>query len=192
MRTLGSLIIFMALTIALIWSTGMEIGLIIDESVLLAYVAVLAGIITATGSFKTFISGINGVVSKKYRMTEELRDKALSLFKLLKKSTIHATVLITVLGLLATLYRMEDISKLGSAVAVALLSILYGAFINLALLNPAIYILCQKQEDDATSRVAKIKNRDKEAVEKLLQLCFEKGLTHDDIMAAEDITLRKG
>ena len=191
MRTLGSIIIIFAVTLFVIFTAGMRGAYFIDWSVLTAFVLIFVGVIIATTGFKTFISGINGVMSKKYQMTAQMRDKALSLFRLLQKSTFYTMVLITVLGVLGVLTSLDDISGLGPALFIALIGIVYGSFINLAFLCPAIYILEHKLDEETEKPAAKIKDRDKEAVEKLLQLCFEKGLSHEDIMAADEISLRK-
>jgi len=188
MRTLGyTILLFFGLTIFIALNNA-SISWFFNIPSLYGHLIVLASVLVITASFKTFIMGINGAFSKKYQMTEEQINKTLDLFRLLQKTVNYTSVLLVLIGLVIVLGHVSDILSLGPSIALTLISPLYGVLINIAFINPVIYILQHKHEDEP-AKAARIK--DKEALDKLMQLCFEKGLTHEDIMDADEITLRK-
>jgi len=188
MRTLiFLLLLFIGMAFAIIGSNGV-IGHFINLPSLFGHLIILASVIVATSSFKTFIMGINGAFSKKYIMTKEQCDKTMQLFNLLQKTIIYSCIVQFFIGFVIVLNHLGDVSSWGPSIAMTLIAPIYGALINIAFIQPAIYILSHKHESEP-SHIARIK--DKEALDKLMQLCFEKGLTHEDIMDADEITLRK-
>lgn len=188
MRTLSSIALIILGIVLLAASINGSIFTLLDLPAILIYFIFIAAVLISTSNFKTFIMGINGAISKKYQMSKEQCDKTISLFQLLRKTVFNTSILILVVSIMFILGNLSDVSHLGPAIAVALIAIAYGAFINLFMIDPAIYILGHKHEDEP-AKIARIK--DKEALDKLLQLCFEKGLTHEDIMNADEIMLHK-
>lgn len=169
------------------WQLG-NVSLFLNLPTLIYNCMILTGVILYTSGFKTFIAGLNGVFSKNYHMTDELRAEATDLFILLRKTVTLAGVALTCISLCLLLLYLDDPSAIGPNVAVALLALLYAAFINMALINPILYLL-QHRKDAEPAKVARIK--EKAAVDKLLQLCFEKGITLEEVMESDEIELRK-
>jgi len=188
MRTLSFLILFFGGIAIMIISINGIIGYFFNIPSLFGHLIMMASVIVATSSFKTFIMGINGAFSKKYLMTKEQCEKTIALFKMLQKTVNYTSLLMVVIGLMVVLGNLTDLSSIGPSLSLSLIAIVYGVIINLAFIQPAIYILSHKHESEP-AHIARIK--DKEALDKLMQLCFEKGLTHEDIMDANEITLRK-
>jgi flagellar motor component MotA len=197
-KALGLFICFVGIAISIFWASEwnfIDAVSFIDIATTFSIVVPAAGFIIGTGSFKAFIAGINCILSKKYRITEKLLDEAVSLFELLAKVVVNATVVSIFIGLCLTLLNLDDPASLGPKISIALLAALHGAFINLVFIHPAIYMLKKKRTEepleDNDANIHAVRARDREAVDKLLQLCFEKGITREDIMNADGIDLRK-
>jgi uncharacterized membrane protein len=189
MRTVGLLVSVLGMLMAVCVASdynfyGMRV--LIDWPTIAFFVFALAGAVIGTGSGKTFISGVNGVLSRKYQMTDEQRGKAVGLFKLLGNVTTSATVAITFIGIIMLLTMLNDPSAIGTYYGMVMVAVFWGAVIHMLFIQPSIYLLNQSREPEP-ARAARVK--DKQALEKLAQLCFEKGLTYEDIMEADEIQL---
>ena len=77
-----------------------DLGIFISLQTLLFFILIFTGVIAGTSGFKTFTMGVNGVLSKKYYMTDEQREKAVALFVLLRRTTLYAAVLQMMAGLM--------------------------------------------------------------------------------------------
>ena len=99
--------------------------------------------------------------------------------------TVYAALFLLFTGLVAMLGMVDDPSYLGPVMAVALLSMVYGALINIVFILPAIHILKHRKnpEEDATVT-------EKQVIDKLLELCHKQGISPEEIMDAEEISLR--
>ena len=188
MRTLSFLLLFFGGIAFLIMASNGSVIWFVNLPSFLGHFIILTSVIVATSSFKVFISGINGAFSKKYQMTKEQSDITLALFRLLQRTVNYTSVLVFLIGLVIGLGYLSDLFMLGPILAMTMIAPLYGIIINIAFINLVIYNLEHKHESESAT-VVRIK--DKEVADKLLQLCFEKGLTHEDIMEADEITLRK-
>lgn len=164
-----------------------DVLVFINTPTLVYFILIILGTVLTTSGFKGFVISVNGVLSRKYQMTDEDRDKGIELFTMLTKTVTQGGVALIFISLCLMLLRFDDLSALGPSMAVAFNSVLYASLINMLLLNPAIYILKHRAEAEP-ARTARVK--DKAAADKLLQLCFEKGLTFEEIMQAEEISLR--
>jgi hypothetical protein len=107
---------------------------------------------------------------------------------LLGKTTTCVSAATTLIGLILLLFALDTPLEMGKKIAMALVSLFYGATLHLLFIQPALYKFKLPQTEEP-ARIARIKN--KEAIDKLVQLCFEKGLTYEDIMEADDIQLRR-
>jgi flagellar motor component MotA len=191
MRIVGFIAnVFAIIMIMYIASEGrlLDMTTFIDGPTVFYFVLTIGGAVVSTGGFKTLVSGINGIFSRKYQMTDEQREKSVELFKFLGKVTALASIVLMFSGVILLMLNLNDPSTMGTHVGVALMAVFWGAAIEMLFIQPAVYMLNQKREPEP-ARAARIK--DKEALEKLAQLCFEKGLTYEDIMEADDIQLRK-
>lgn len=191
MRLLGFCLTLVGILLTMIigaqWNVG-DFYIFLNWPTIIFFLMILTGVIMCTSNTKTFTMAVNGVLSRRYKMTEVQREKALALFTLLEKSVKCSAALLAMIGFCLTLLKMDDLSSLGPNICIILLSVFYGALILLVFIYPAQYIL-QHQKEEEPARAVRIK--EKAAVDKLLQLCFEKGLTSEDIINADEITLHR-
>jgi flagellar motor component MotA len=151
-------------------------------SILFAVIATLL----ATSSFKLFTRGLNAAISRKYYIPDDERLHAAELFRLLSKVTIAAALFTAFVGFTVMLVNWEDPEALVHALASALLSPILGIAVSVALFEPAVFIL--RHRDYVQARAAKI--YPKELGDKLLELCYQSGLSAEEIENAVGIELR--
>ncbi len=179
MRIIGFLLSLLGLAITVYVAADGDmysISHIFDFWNLMPFVLAYAGVIVGTGSFKAFVMGVNAAISKKYRITDAQRDDAVELFRLLGRMTAYVSAAVVFIGLTMLLTNLNDPGSMGVRTGVILIAFLYGAAIQMLFIQPTIYMLTKRQTEEP-ARAARIK--DKEALNKLAQLCFEKGITLD-------------
>ena len=117
---------------------------------LLILIIPLVAVLTATKSFKVFYGGLKAVVLPKEPITEELRGQAASLFRSLSKATAMISgigVLISLMNMLMGLDFSEPnaINMMGSNIAAALVVMLYGLLLIVAVFEPVVFNLKKRQ-----------------------------------------------
>ena len=153
---------------------------------LLCFICAIPIMLFATGEFKTFIKASNAVFSKKYVISYEDREKGIKLFEFLIKIVNYTAVICTIIALVLILGNLDDLHLLGPMLSIALLTALYAATFNFALLYPAIYVLKNRQNEEH-----KIVINEKEVINKLLELCYKQGISPEEILTANEISFRK-
>jgi len=138
-----------------------------------------------SGDFKIHIKATNALLSKKYVISAADKEKAIALYTLMSKVTIGTTIMLIAIGLVMMFGRLEDPNMLGPMVAVSLISLIYGAFINLMIL-PAIYILKNRPNLEPVSVLIS----EKQVIDKLLELCYKQGISPEEILDAKEIAFR--
>lgn len=113
----------------------------LDYPSLIFILALAAVVVAVTGSFKTLIMGTNCVMSKRYQISEQNRQKAIDVFIMLRRVLTSAGIVIFTFGMVLALGSLGDPDALGPNLAVALISQFYAQLLNLFFVNPAIYIL---------------------------------------------------
>ena len=156
----------------------------IDVPSLLPFILIMAAVIFMTGEYKTYTKSVNAILSKDYKISHADKEKAIRLYRLLGKTVVYTTVLNLTIGLGIMLGQFESVQFLGPMLSVAMVSVVYGTTINLVFIYPAIHIL-KNRENSETVRVIS----EKLVVDKLLELCYKKGITPEEILDAEDISL---
>ena len=183
----------MCLTIILLGGT---ITNYLNLPTLFLLLLVIAAVIIMKGGFKTFITAINAVFSKKYNISSIEKEKAVRMFKLLSKSVIYGMVLLTMIsvvnmmmGLDFSLFETNSllfINVVFANIAAALISVFYGLLLNLAFFNPIVSILESRQNADVKTVIS-----EKQVMDKLLELCYKQGVSPEDILGASEISFRK-
>lgn len=160
----------------------------IDGPTTFCFIVVFAAVIISTGGFRTFITAINALSSKKYSISAADKEKAIRLFKLLGKSVVYASILFTLMGLMLILVQLDDIdpAALGPSIAVAILAVFQGAFINLALIFPAINILETRYNTEEKTVIS-----EKQVIDKLLELCYKQGISPEEVLSADEMYFKK-
>ena len=105
-------------------------------------------VLTITRSFKLFVTGFRTALFPKKELSDETREQAAKLFRLLSKATVLAASITTIISLMNMLmgldYSAEGIlSIIGANTAAALLSLLYGLILAF-IFEPVAYILRRK------------------------------------------------
>ena len=190
MRYAAGILVFI---VGIIATTAMFSGfgwpgimLFLDLPTLVSLLFINFAVILITGQFKVLIRGKNAILSKKYVISHEDKEKAIGLFRLLAKTTIGAAILGTLISFYLILGNLDDLSVLGPLIAISMLSIFYGLVLNLMFFFPAIYILEHRQNPDE-----KIVISEKLVVNKLLELCYKQGISPEEILNADEIHFRK-
>jgi flagellar motor component MotA len=166
---------------------GVQIIYLSNPAVILTILFVVVSTLLSTGKFKLFTRGLNAVISRKYYMPDDERRQAADLFRLLSKATIAAAVFLIPLGVMAALGNLSDTEALGHAMVAMLIAPLVGAFVPIAVFEPAAFILLHPSEP---SKRGGVKTYPKALGDKLLELCYQNGLSAEDIENATGIELR--
>jgi flagellar motor component MotA len=166
---------------------GVALSNLLNPAALFVVLLPLISTLLATSGFKLFVRGLNAAISHKYHLPDEERTAAADLFRLLSKVAIAAAVFGVFLGLISMLGHMGDVEQFGHALAATLVSPLYGVAAALVLCEPVAYILRHPQQNDAPA--ASVKAYPKALGDKLLALCYQNGLSAEDIERATGIEL---
>jgi flagellar motor component MotA len=158
----------------------------LDAPTLIWFLLVLAGVITITGEFKTFVAAINALLSRKYVISAHTQERAVRLFRLMGKSVVYAIVVNITIMVALMLLQLDAPSALGPMISVALISVVYGGLFNLMLIYPAIYILELRRNADAVAFIS-----EKQVIDKMLELCYKQGITPEEIVNASEIAFRR-
>ena len=191
MKYLLSIVVSLIVWAGSIWFVLGDLSLqgitwVIDMPSLMTIVLAQWAVILITGEGKTFIKSLNALFSKKYVISNQDRLKAVELNILLSKVTVYAALFAFTTGLVFMLGMLGDPSVLGPIISVSLISLVYGALINIIFVLPAIYILKHRKNPDDNAAIT-----EKQVVDKLLELCHKQGLSPEEIMEADEINLKK-
>lgn len=123
-----------------------SIAFFIDLPSLLIIIGPLVAVLTATQSFKVFYEGLRAALFPKTEISEEMRGRAASLFRLLSKTAAMAAAIGTLMGFLFILGEMdfEDVaiaSKIARNIYVCLISPLYAMLLIVSIFEPVVFIL---------------------------------------------------
>ncbi|MCL2500260.1 MAG: hypothetical protein FWE90_07975 [Defluviitaleaceae bacterium] len=146
----------------------------------------MAAIIVATGEFKTFIAGINALLSKKYVLSADMQNRAIRLFKLFGKVAICVAIIDFMIGAMMILLTLGDLSALGPLISVILISAFYAAFFNLAIVFPVVHILEFRRNPED-----KVVISERQVIDKMLELCYRQGITPEEILNASEISFKE-
>ncbi|MDR2088119.1 MAG: MotA/TolQ/ExbB proton channel family protein [Clostridiales Family XIII bacterium] len=167
---------------------GVNLTAFLNPAALFAVLFLVISTLIATSNFKLFLRGVNAVLSRKYFLPEADRQKAAELFRLLSKVSIIAGVFGILVGAIAMLGNMSDMEAMGHALVAALIAPLNGIIAALAIFEPAAFILRNRDETDVVSKAVKV--YPKALGDKLLELCYQSGLSAEEIEKATEIELR--
>jgi len=182
------LVLFVWLALTLILWSGIP-AMFIDVPTLISVLFVNGVVIAMTGQFKVFIRAKNAILSSKYVISHEDKEKAIELFRLLSKVTVYATVMFTFISLSIMLSQLDDWrNTLGPMLSISMLSIIYGS-VFVILYQPAIYILEHRKNTDEKEKVV---INEKMVINKIMELCYKQGITPEEVLDANEIQFRKG
>ena len=181
------IIFIIVVTVVIFGGTGRAIFEIIDAPSLMPLGIVIAATVFMTGEYKTFTKSVNALLSKKYKISYEDLQKAISLYRLLAKVVVYTTLISFVLGIMMMFGAVREYEfslwLLGVMFSVALVSVLYGLIASLVFIYPAIHILKHRENSESVKVIS-----EKLVVDKLLELCYKKGISPEEILEAEDVS----
>ena len=182
------IIFIIAVTVVVIGGTGSAIIRVLDAPSLMPLGIVIAATIFMTGEYKTFTKSVNALLSKKYKISYEDLQRAIGLYRLLAKVVVYTTIISFILGLLVMFGGIREYEfslwLLGVMFSNALVSVIYGLIANLVFIHPAIHILKHRENSESVKVIS-----EKLVVDKLLELCYKKGISPEEILEANDISL---
>jgi len=163
-----------------------DILFFIDIPTLVVFLLTICATLIISGEFGTLIKSKNALISKKYHLSNNDRERAISLYKVLAKVIVITTVITIVSTIMIMLATLDDLRLLGPYAAVSLLSILYAAVLLLIFIYPAQIIL-KNRVNIGEKRVIS----EKEVINKLLELCYKNNISPEEILEAEDISFKQ-
>ena len=118
----------------------------IDLPSWLALIIPILAVLTITRSFKIFGIGFRTALFPKREISDEVRKQAISLFRLLTKTSALTAVILTMIGFMNILVGMHweaegAIYNLPINLATAMIPMLYSLFLIVFILEPIVYIL---------------------------------------------------
>jgi len=145
--------IFLLGTIFTILTYGGHLDGFLDWHSLLMIFIPLVLVLTVTRSFKLFASGLQAALFPKKDISEDKCKRAASLYRLLSRTAVIATVISVMIPLIIMLYQLDFASEnilsiIGNNFSVVLISPLYGLFMIMFVFEPVVYILRQKIKKD--------------------------------------------
>ena len=122
----------------------------IDMAPLMLIIFSLLAVLTATRSFKVFYHGFRAAILPKAVISKEMRLQAVSLFRLLSKTTGMVSaigVLICFVNMLMNLDFSDarGVSHLGINMSASFITLIYGLFLIAFVFEPAAYILKKRR-----------------------------------------------
>ena len=147
---LAGLAIFLFTSVSTVLFLGGDISTFFYGYTYLIMLILLAGVLTATQSFKVFYAGMKAVILPHKPMSEDMRGKAASLFRFLSKTTALIAGIMVLISLINMLFGLdfEDpqaISKIGVNAAYALVFLFQGLTLIAAVFEPVVFILKKRQ-----------------------------------------------
>ncbi|MCL2703819.1 MAG: MotA/TolQ/ExbB proton channel family protein [Defluviitaleaceae bacterium] len=184
------ILVFMAMIVcAVLFAIELDMYMLrffFDSVTLVVFILAIVGAITAAGGFKTFVSAVNALLSRKYHISASDKEKSIRLFKLIKQTVFYTSLIITMVGIINMLANLNDPSMLGANVAVCIVSIYYGLIINMVFIHPAINLLETRYNTEEKTVIS-----EKQVIDKLLELCYKQGISPEEILNASEMNLIK-
>ena len=111
----------------------------------------LAGILTATQSFKIFSEGFMAAVLPKKEISEEVRGQAASLFRFLSKATAFIGLIMVCISWISILMGLDfsdsnAIHMMFVNIAASLVPMFYAVILIFAVFEPTVFVLKKRHE----------------------------------------------
>ncbi|MCL2820848.1 MAG: helix-turn-helix domain-containing protein [Oscillospiraceae bacterium] len=136
-------------TALIILASGGDYGDFIDLPSWVALIIPMLAVLTITRSFRVFGAGFNAALFPKKEISDELRTKAVSLFRLLSKIVILSAVIVAMIFLTNMAFGIDYngphlFENLVINIAICVMPILYSLFLIVFIFEPIVYILRNK------------------------------------------------
>ena len=134
------------------WMKHVPWSMLVNWPIITIVLLTIIGVIIATGSFRTFIRGCNAVLSAKYFIHDEDRQKAAALFRLLSKAVILMSITCIFTGVISALSNMDDKELIVHGLAAALIGPLVGIFVAVTFFETAAGVLGKPRGASETAK----------------------------------------
>jgi len=146
-----------AITIALIGTalfiitTGGDYLYFVDLPSWISLIIPILAVLTITRSFGTFKVGIQVALFAKKEISDDLRNQAASLFRLLSKTAILSGIILAFIGITNMAFGIDFhdhnvTSALWANIVTSMMTVLYSLFLIVFIFEPVVYIL-KKNKD---------------------------------------------
>jgi len=163
-----------------------DVIMFLDLATLIMLLLPICATLVISGEFGTLIKSKNALISKKYYLSNEDRVRAISLYKVLAKVVVATTIIMVVSSLIVMLRTLDDPAFIGPVLAIAFISVIYGAVLLVIFIYPAQLILKNRVNIGETRVIS-----EKEVINKLLELCYRNNISPEEVMDADDISFKK-
>ena len=137
--------VFILLILSIILLLGGYLRDYFNVPTLFFVIIFLTIVLTITRSFKLFVIGFRAALFPKKEISDDTREQAAKLYRLLSKTTVLAAAITTLISLMNMLMGVDYLAEglpraIGGNIAASLLSLLYGLLIAFVF-EPVAYIL---------------------------------------------------
>ncbi|MCL1810140.1 MAG: hypothetical protein FWG42_10305 [Clostridiales bacterium] len=149
MYFIGAAIVLLGLPAAC-YIKGIPGTLFLNPAAIITVLLTVIGLIVATSSYKTFICGLNAVLSPKLPTSGEERENAACLFKLLSRGVVLTSIVPLFISLIVGFANFDDMYYVFHAFASALTSPILGIMVSIAFFEPAVCVLRKPRSEPET------------------------------------------
>ena len=133
-------------TALIILASGGDYGDFIDLPSWVALIIPMLAVLTITRSYRTFGAGIKAALFPKKEISDDLRNKATSLFRLLSKIAILSAVIVAMIFLTNMAFGIDYsgphvFENIVINIAICVMPILYSLFLIVFIFEPIVHIL---------------------------------------------------
>ncbi|MCL2254403.1 MAG: MotA/TolQ/ExbB proton channel family protein [Lachnospiraceae bacterium] len=182
---IGGIVLFLAGILISIMTLNLQVSIFVNVPSLVIFIIACVATNMWGGGNKTFIIGVNALLSKKYHISSADKEKVIRLFKLQKTVAIYMSILSFLIGIISVLANASDIYLLGPMIAMALLAVIYGTLFT-TFFHAAVSMLENRYNSEEKAVIS-----EKQVIDKMLELCFKQGVSPEEIISADEINFMK-
>ena len=147
MYLLGIVIFLLGISSAAVLK-GFPVQILWNPAAIILHLTSIVAVLTATNGFSAFWHGLKAAILPNADISDDMRGRAASLFRLLSKTAILVSLLGLFIAVMSMLAQLDDASMVGHTLANALLMPLYGLFLIAAVFEPAVVVLKKRQSPE--------------------------------------------
>ena len=135
------LVIFLLGVFLVMFLKGISMLILLNPAAIVIHIFAIIAVLAATSGFGVFLQGFKAVIMPRSAMEKSLRIRAISLFRLLTKTAVLASLIGMTIAIIAGLSHIDDIYALSHALASSLVMPLWGMTLIAAVFEPVVVIL---------------------------------------------------
>jgi flagellar motor component MotA len=134
---------------------GISLMVLIYPTQIFMFIFSYSAVMIATQGYRLLRCGFRAVIFPNEPISEDMRNKAISLFRLLSKTTVLAALLTIVFSAIASFGHADDMNALGHQIATVFSSLIFGILMIGAVFEPIVFILKTRQANDGIEVLVK-------------------------------------